>query len=194
MTIRMHHAKTYFLIIFWICLVTSVSGQAQQGSGFTPSQEAAAAAWLKDLYTHGVQQVGDSIFFNDETRRIVTDSAYRKLIYPQTYTWNIVQALLQRKILKPAIWHLINLYHMDQANHEMVLKVILPLDQTLEMDRVLLAAFYTYLPFDPEVYHIENGQTVYVKRPDIAEQKLLATRAMAEQVFAQRSQANVNKQ
>jgi hypothetical protein len=171
-----------------------VQAQAKPGSGFTPEQEAAATAWLEDLYTHGVQQRGDSIYFNDETRRIVSDSAYRKVIYPGTYSWAMVQALMQRNIIKPAIWHMINLYHQDTSNHQLVLRMILPLDQTLEMDRVLLAAFYTYLPFDPDVYHIENGQTVYVKRPDIAEQKLMASKAITDQIFAQRARNNTVKE
>lgn len=181
-------------IMTCLCVVAFATGfthgqakpNATAGSGSPDARDAAAVAWLNDLYTPGVTYIGDSIHFNDETRRITTDSLYRSAIYPPTYSWAITSALMQKKAIKPAVWHLINLYHADTANHKMVMQMILPMDQILEMDRVLIAAYYTYIPFDPEVFTIVNGRTERVKRPDIAEKKLIATKAIAELVYADR--------
>lgn len=171
-----------------IIVLKDAHAQTDTVSGFLVQQEAAARAWVENLYAHGVNIEGDSVYFNEETRRIATDSAYRKLIYPDRYTWEMVPGLMQRNALKPAFWYLINLYHTDTARRDLVLKMILPLDQVLEMDRALLAAFYTYIAFDPQVYRIENGRTVEVLRPDIAEHKLLATKAIIDLIFEQRRQ------
>ncbi|MDZ4747005.1 MAG: hypothetical protein SH808_00845 [Saprospiraceae bacterium] len=62
----------------------------------------------------------------------------------------------------------------------------------LEMDRALLAAFYTYIAFDPQVYSVENGRTMEVLRPDIAEHKLLATKSIIDHIFEQRRQLKAN--
>ena len=177
-----------------LCAFLLVAGRVQGqgspdpslGSGRPDPRDAAAQAWIDDLYTPGVTYVGDSVHFNDETRRITTDSLYRSIIYPPAYSWAIVSALMQEKAIKPAVWHLINLYLADTANHTMVMQLILPLDEVLEMDRVLVAAYYTYIAFDPDVYTIVDGRTASVRRPDIAEKKLLATKAITEQVFAHR--------
>lgn len=168
------------------CVTTLVFGQPDTLNEHLLQQNEAAAEWLDDLYGHGVEIKGDSVYFNDETRRIATDSLYRDMIYPGTYTWERVAALMQSRILKPALWYLINLYHTDTGRREWVMNMILPLDQVLEMDRALLAAFYTYIAFDPEVYTVVNGKTVDVRRPDIAEQKLMATKAIVDRIFAQR--------
>ena len=164
-----------------------------QGVGFLEAQEAIAKAWLDNLYTPGVTIKGDSVYFDDETRIITSDSSYRKIIYPETYSWTMVQALMQRKAIKPAVWHLINLYQMDTTNRKMVLQMILPLDQVLEMDRVMTATYYTYIAFDPDVYTIVNGKTTEVKRPDIAEQKLIATKAITDYILADRLGRNASK-
>ena len=184
--------KLQALMVFFISTLfaESILGQADyltpSGGGFTASQEAASRAWLEELYSQGVTIKNDSVYFNDETRRIVTDTAYQSIIYPDVYTWEVVPVLLQNKAIKPAVWHLINLYHADTSNRELVLKTILPLDQVLEMDKVMVAAFYTYIAFDPEVYKIVDGKSVGVKRPDLAEQKLVATKAIVDQILEQR--------
>jgi hypothetical protein len=178
--------------LVWVFILTSGIALGQPArdttvqSGSHDDRDARAQAWLDDLYTPGVTIRDDSVHFNAETRRIVSDSLYRLVIYPPTYSWPIVQALMQKKAIKPAIWYLINLYRADTANRAMVLQMILPLDEVLDMDRVLVAAYYTYIPFDPEVHTIVNGRSVAVTRPDIAEQKLLAMKAITDQVYARR--------
>lgn len=176
-------------MVSWLCVHTGTTVKAQTDtlSGFLQSQEAAARAWLEDLYSHGVEIKGDSVFFNDETRRIASDSLYRNLIYPGEYKWETVAALMQRKLLKPAIWYFINLYQADTSRRDLVLQMMLPLDQTLEMDRAILASFYTYIAFDPDVYRIENGKTVEVRRPDVAEYKLRAAKSIVDHILAQRA-------
>lgn len=187
-----HFVTLQALIVFFISTIftETILGQADyltpSGGGFTATQEAAAKAWLDELYSQGVTIKNDSVYFNDETRRIVTDTAYHHIIYPDVYKWEIVPSLLQNKAIKPAMWYLINLYHTDTTRRELVLKTILPLDQALEMDRVLVAAFYTYISFDPDVYTIVDGKSVGVKRPDLAEQKLIATKAIVDQILEQR--------
>jgi len=37
----------------------------------------------------------DSIKINEEARRIILDSTYRKIIYPAQYTWEVAQYLLK---------------------------------------------------------------------------------------------------
>lgn len=176
-----------FILVF---LAGFVSGQSPtdsaQVTGSADARDAKALAWLQDLYTPGVNVTADSVYFNDETRRIASDSMYRRVIYPPAYAWPIVQVLMQKKAIKPAVWHMINLFHADTSNRDLVLQMILPLDQVLEMDRVLVAAYYTYIAFDPEVYTIVDGKTVDVRRPDIAEQKLIATEAITRQIYAHR--------
>lgn len=186
---NVHRSILSLILSVMLCVLSGHHAVAQSDtlSGFLQSQEAAARAWLDDLYSHGVEIKGDSVYFNDETRRIASDSVYRSLIYPDAYAWETVAALMQRKWLKPAIWYFINLYHTDTTRRDLVLNMILPLDQTLEMDRAILAAFYTYIAFDPEVYRVENGKTVEVRRPDIAEHKLLAAKAIVDHIKAQRS-------
>lgn len=180
------------LVVFCLLTVVSilypkcVSSQSETSGGLQSELEASTLAWLENLYAHGVEIKGDSVYFNDETRLITSDSQYYSLIYPEKYTWERVSGFLQLKMLKPAIWYMINLYGTDPERRDLVLKMILPLEQTLEMDRVLLAAFYTYIAFDPQVYRIENGKSVEVLRPDIAEQKLLSTKAITDAIFAQR--------
>jgi archaellum biogenesis ATPase FlaH len=84
--------------------------------------------------------------------------------------------------LKQAFWYLVNLYNADPKHKEMVLKVIIPFDQMLEMDKVIISSFYSYIPFDPEVSIVENGMTTAIIRPDLAEQKLLAAKEVVNYI------------
>lgn len=151
------------------------------------AQEAVAKVWVDNMYSVGVEIKGDSVHFNDEARLIVADSNYRKIIYPEVYSWTMVQALMQRKMFKPMFWHLINLYHSNPENRDLVLQMIIPFDQIFEMEKILTATFYTYSAFDPQVFSIENGRTKEVLRPDIAEHKLMATKAIVDQIYAHRN-------
>lgn len=161
---------------------------ANQIDSFLNPHVAAELAWLQDIYTHGVRITGDSVYFNDETRRIATDSIYRDIIYPEIYSWKVVSVMLKSKAVKPALWYMINLCQQDTANRALVYKMILPMDPLIQVDRALIAAFYTYIAFDPEVYEIVNGKSVRVKRPDLAEQKLIVTKALVDWVLMQRVQ------
>ena len=173
-------------VLVGCCVPSIVRSQPDSLQDLQWRQVAAAKSWMDNLYAHGVEIKGDSVYFNDETRLIVSNAEYNTLIYPDAYIWETVSGLMQQKALKQAVWYMINLYRTDQERRDLVLRLILPLDQTLEMDRVMLAAFYTYIAFDPEVYRVENGRTVEVLRPDIAEEKLLATKAIVDQIYAQR--------
>ncbi|MFT7452570.1 MAG: hypothetical protein ACI9VN_003305, partial [Patescibacteria group bacterium] len=166
------------------CICVVMFGQAAGSSDLeiTPEMNEASQKWMDGLYEHGVKVVGDSMTYNEESRMILKDSTYRNFIYPEKYTWNTTQALLKKMALKQAFWYLVNLYNADPKHKEMVLKVIIPFDQMLEMDKVIISSFYSYIPFDPEVSIVENGMTTAIIRPDLAEQKLLAAKEVVNYI------------
>ena len=125
---------------------------------------------MKDLYQRGVEMEKDSIRINAEARRILTDSAYRRIIYPTAFSWPAAQELLKRMELKIAFWYLINLYMADTINRKLVLNTLIPFDQLFEMDKVLTSTFYTYALLDPAVCTISNGRPE-ILHPDRAEYK-----------------------
>ena len=127
-------------------------------------------AWMKDLYQRGVEMEKDSIRINAEAKRILTDSAYRRIIYPQVFSWPAAQELLKRMELKIAFWYLVNLYMADTANRKLVLNTLIPFDQLFEMDKVLTSTFYTYALLDPSVCAINNGRPE-ILHPDRVEVK-----------------------
>jgi hypothetical protein len=152
------------------------------------SKELDSKAWLEDLYESAVKFEGDTIVFNNEAKRILEDSVYHQFLYPKVYTWQVAQQLMERKALKQTFWYLINLYYADKKNRDLVLKMILPYDQVLKMDKVIISVYYSYIAFDPEVATIKNGKTSEVIRPDIAEQKLSVAKEIIKQILNYRTQ------
>src|SRR3954469_14259662 len=68
------------------------------------------SAWVNDLYEMGVQITNHSIRMNEEAKKVVRDSNYRKIIYPELYCWPTTLWLLRNMELKKACWYMINLY------------------------------------------------------------------------------------
>jgi hypothetical protein len=130
-------------------------------------------AWLSDLYEHGVKIENDSLIFNAEAQRLLTDEEYHQFIYPETYSWDKALSSIQKLELKQAFWFLINLYLKNDENKNLVIKSLLSYDRFLKMDKVLVSTFYTYILMDPEIGTIENGQSKIIA-PHIMENKLNA--------------------
>ena len=72
--------------------------------------------------------------------------------------------------LKKGFWYLINLYAADTANKKLVIDALVPFEQMMDMEKVMVSTFYTYALLDPKVCNISNGKPV-IKRPDIVEKE-----------------------
>lgn len=126
------------------------------------------SSWLSRLYEMDLFMDKDSVKMNEEGRRIMLDSNYRKLIYPQTYTWQATTNLLKQMELKKGFWHLFNLYQIDSVNKKLVIETLVPFDQLMDMEKVMVSTFYSYALLDPKISTIRNGKPV-ITRPDIVE-------------------------
>ena len=155
----------------------------------TAEMDSIYAEWIEDLYAFGVERTSDSIILNKDAQRILEDSSYRELLYPDFYLLPVAKTLINKRALKQAFWYLINIYAADNKNKDVVLNIIIPFDQLIEMDKALIASYYTYISFDPQVYtNTSDGeQPREVSRPDIAEQKLLATKEIVDHVIYYRA-------
>lgn len=185
-----------FLLLF--CLYGSLYSSAQginlEDYRMSPEKQAVYERWLQDLYEMGVEVKGDSIVLNVEAKHILQDTNYYKVIYPSTYHWQSVQVLMKRMALKPAFWYMINIFQQnDPRTRDVVLNAIVTFDQMFEMDKVLISTLYTYIRFDPMVTTVKDGQAMEVERPDIAEQKMLATKEIVGYVLAQRASRQPKK-
>lgn len=180
--------KAIFISIFFFCFTNVCSGQSSlSNTPVSAAQEAAAQKWLADLYQTAVEYKGDSVILNAEAKRILSDSTYYSFLYPKQYDWRTVQVLLKRMNLKQAFWYLINLYRSEPENKELILKTIIPFDTMMEMDKIIVTTFYSYISFDPEVTTLVDGKPAAVNRPDIAEQKMLAAKEIVGHVLAHRA-------
>jgi len=149
--------------------------------------EAARSFSIEDLYEMGVRKDTDSLYISDESAKAHTDSEYRKILYPDTYTWEKALTLIAAIELKKAFWHLINLYPKDQESKEFSVRIILGYDGLFDMERVLTSTFYTYAFMDPEIGSIKDGK-IDISRPDILEGKLHVVKEMVTYIHAYRQQ------
>ncbi len=154
--------------------------------GVTPDQEAQYKAWIDDLYEMGVEIRGDSIFIAEEARKAALDSSYRLILYPPEYTWADAQYLMKQMHLKIGFWYMINLYMLQEANKEAVLRFLIPFDEIFEMDRVLTAVMYTYGMMEPGVMMIVDGKPD-IRHPEIAEMKLAQVKEIIRHIHAHRA-------
>ena len=128
------------------------------------------SAWLQDLYDVGVVMEKDSIKINDEARKIIIDSNYRKLIYPPAYTWQAAVILLKQMELKKGFWYLFNLYIIDTLNRKLVIESIVSFEKIMDLEKIMTSTFYTYAMLDPQICNYNNGKLI-ITRPDIVEKK-----------------------
>lgn len=151
----------------------------------TPENDRIAKEWLDNLYEMGVEDRIDSFFISTEARHAATDTAFRGVVYPDAYSLPGAQRLLQAMYLKIATWHMINLYMADPSSREAVLHYLKGYDAAIQMDRVLIAAFYTYALFDPEIGSLQDGRpTIY--HPEILEAKLNVVSQLTDEVLVAR--------
>ncbi|OUR91101.1 hypothetical protein A9Q87_11545 [Flavobacteriales bacterium 34_180_T64] len=152
-------------------------------------EELKAKAWLDSQYEWNVISEGESITYNKEAKKILSDSQYYKFIYPEEYTWATTLILLKKKVIKQAVWYMINLYGEDKIkNGSHISDALVSLDQAIDMEKVLTSSYYSYIAFDPEVVTIENGQVKEYSRPDLAEEKLSHVKEMMTYIFEYRKQ------
>lgn len=149
---------------------------------YTPEQEEAAKKWIDNLYEIGFDVKGDSVSVSEEVKLLASDKAYYQLVYPAEYTWEYTLALMKKSALKPAFWHMINIYYKQPKYKDLVLQTIIPYDQIFQMEKILVSSYYTYAPYDPEVSHMINGERKFA-RPDIAEAKLMAVKEIVDHVL-----------
>jgi len=126
--------------------------------------------WIQDLYSSDLFVEGDSTRYLLEKERLLGDSVYRQLVYPETYTWPVAAELIKRQELKKAFWYFINLYRDDKKNKDMVLTCFLTYAKLFKMDEVVFNTFYTYCTTDPQISEIKNGEAV-MYAPHILEEK-----------------------
>ena len=162
--------KCGMIALCWVLGLT-VSGQPQPQFykiDSTAESEKYWSAWFENLFEMGVELNKDSIKINEEAKKIITDSNYRKSIYPEIYTWEATTAHLKIMELKKGFWFLINLYSSDTANKDLVIQSLVPFDKMMDMQKVLTSTFYSYAMLDPKVCTYNNGKPV-ITRPDLIE-------------------------
>lgn len=162
-----------FLFIFYLGWSQSKSSDELEKIEKFKIAEKKSQAWVNRQYEWNVVTEAGKTSFNEEAQKILSDDNYYNFIYPKIYTWTWTSILLEKKVIKQAIWYMINLYGMDKkSNTPHIMKIIISLDQALDMEKVLLSSYYSYISFDREIVSIENNKVKEFLRPDIAEKKL----------------------
>ena len=176
-------------IALWAMIAVATPSSAQlvdpSGAVLTPEKEKIAKDWLDNLYEMGVEDRVDSFFISTEALHAATDTAFRRIVYPEAYTLPGAQRLLQSMYLKIATWHLINLYMIDPASRKAVEHYITGYDTAIRMDRVLISAFYTYALFDPDIGSLKDGRPA-IYHPEILEAKLSVVSQLTDKVLEAR--------
>lgn len=147
---------------------------------------------LEDLNTKGIDRSKDSIIVSDEFNRLLKEEAYRKTIYPDTYTWEQTIMFIQKTELKKAFWYLINIYPTSDKNKELVIKSVITYDALVQMDKALINTFYTYAFTDPEISKIIDNKPE-ITRPDILENKLRSVKEIVQYLYIYREQNTKSK-
>jgi len=147
--------------------------QSPNQSAESISQDSVILAWLENLNEESVSITGDSVKVSAETTRLLTDESYRVLMYPKTYSWEMVVQFIQKQDLKKAFWFLMNLYQVNDKNKDVVVKTLLTYDKLFKMDKVLVNTFYAYVLTDPEIGSFTDGH-FNVTTPHVMEKKLNA--------------------
>ena len=163
----------HFLILISIGFCTS--GFAQQADGQEPlnaDDQIVLQQWMNNLYEHGVRIDGDSIHITAEAWLAATDTMWRTVLYPKEYSWLTAKKLIETQHLKEALWFLINLYTLPE-NQSLVLEVVKDMQSYFDIPRALVASYYTFAFFDPNVSTLQDGKPV-IEHPDILEEKLNA--------------------
>lgn len=163
--------KVLFLSLIFFPFLMFSQQQNKEIDKVDENSGIAAKDWLKNILKAGLEIKGDSIEVSEEYLKVMNDSIYRKLVYPEKYTVEGVALLTKKMELKLSFWYFINIYPENDKIKELVLKAVVMYNRLLPMPVILNAAFTTYIYMDPEVSVIENGDSKII-RPDILEEKL----------------------
>lgn len=163
--------KTSFACFLLLLLSSGLIGQTPPPESSEQQANTALLTWLRELYEPGVAVVEDSIVINEEAAKLLKDEAYRKIVYPEVYSWQTTLEFIKQQELKKAFWFMLNLYDESEQNKQLVVKSLLTYDALFKMDKILVSTFYTYSLTDPEIGEITDGKSV-VTSPHILEQKL----------------------
>ncbi|MEQ3655238.1 MAG: hypothetical protein ABNH00_05200 [Dokdonia sp.] len=199
--IKQQIAKTFtlFLAVLFVLTASGLYGQSTTADTtaktemtltstdfeFLLEKEKKAGDWLKQLKTPGVKVTDSTMIFSEEAQRLLKDEAYRKAIYKDQYTFRDVQKSLGVSNYQLAFWQLIHLY---PDHKEDVVRFIYAYDNVFPTDEVVLAAFYTYGFFDPQITKLD-GNTPNVYRPDIFEEYLRRSREIVAYILYFRKEA-----
>lgn len=128
--------------------------------------------WFKNLTEKGVSSGEKEIFFSEEAIKLLNDSSYRTEIYKDNYSLYDVGISLSHMDIKLAFWQMINIY---PQNKDTLIQFIYAYDKILPVDEIVLASFYTYAFFDPNITKLNTGKPE-VYRPDIFEEYFRRTK------------------
>ena len=128
--------------------------------------------WYDALVSKGVTSNDQEIIFDDEALKLLKDETYRNEIYKDDYSLYDVGFSLNQLDLKKAFWQMINIYPNKK---DTIINYIYAYDKILPVEEILLASFYTYAFFDPNITKLDNGKPD-VYRPDIFEEYFRRTK------------------
>ena len=175
--------KKILTILIWLLPFIALAQTTQN----TKQSEDQSLNWIIELGEKGFELKKDSILLNDEFQKILNDSSYRALIYPEVYTWTRATWLIDQKELKKAFWYFINLYPKNEKNKKIVVRSVLAYEKVFKMDEVMVNTFYTYSTFDPSINKIVDGVPEII-HPDILEAKLRDVKEIVEYIYIYRKQ------
>lgn len=127
--------------------------------------------WLNKLTSKGVTSKNEEIVFDEEAIKLLKDKSYREKVYRE-YTLYDVGLSFSEMDIKKAFWQIINIYPQKK---DTLIQYVFAFDEILPVDEILLASFYTYAFFDPNITKLDNGKPD-VYRPDIFEEYFRRTK------------------
>lgn len=127
--------------------------------------------WLNKLTSKGVTSKNEEIVFDEEAIKLLKDKSYREKVYRE-YTLYDVGLSFSKMDIKKAFWQIINIYPQKK---DTLIQYVFAFDEILPVDEILLASFYTYAFFDPNITKLDNGKPD-VYRPDIFEEYFRRTK------------------
>ena len=127
--------------------------------------------WLNTLTSKGVTSKNEEIVFDEEAIKLLKDKSYREKVYRE-YTLYDVGLSFSEMDIKKAFWQIINIYPQKK---DTLIKYVFAFDEILPVDEIMLASFYTYAFFDPNITKLDNGKPD-VYRPDIFEEYFRRTK------------------
>lgn len=183
------NAPMRIIIIF---LLLTFSGTAFSQKTNTPKTssdslailEVKAQKWLKELYEGGIWADSDTIHVSTEFKKLISDSTYRKEVYPSDYTWEKTIELLKGNQIKRSFWNMINLYSLNDKNKTLVLNTMMFYTKAYEVDKIISAAFYTYCYTDPTIGAIKNNKPE-ILYPNVMENKLNTSNEIIARILTQ---------